>query len=282
MRGLAPASCSVRAGDSEGPITVTVYTEVASVTTTVNVVKPLTVQVSGGQEYGRTPQLRLDSERSEVALSGVLACTKVNGGGEINRLDSPLELGKYTIDGSSCSGLTAANGARIDYVGVSDGFGVGKATQTVSFEPVVRPLAGTSAKVDKALRGGGSDSPLVFSVNPASGPGVCTITPLGQATFLKAGQCLIDLNQDGDAHYEAAPTVTQTISVLGAPSGINISSLEYRAYAGGAAVTAHRSGRRQRARREDGDLHRDRPLQRRHRQSRGRRMDPRQDGDRQH
>jgi hypothetical protein len=60
--------------------------------------------------------------------------------------------------------------------------------------------------------GGGSGNPVVFSADPASGPGVCTVSGTS-VTYTAAGNCVIDANQAGTATYLAAPQVEQTITV---------------------------------------------------------------------
>jgi serine/threonine-protein kinase len=60
--------------------------------------------------------------------------------------------------------------------------------------------------------GGASGNPVVFSVGPGSGPGVCTVS--GNAvSFHATGTCVIDANQAGNAEYAAAPQVQRTIAV---------------------------------------------------------------------
>jgi len=52
-------------------------------------------------------------------------------------------------------------------------------------------------------------------VDPSSGAGVCDVTGTDGTTldYAQAGTCVIDANQDGNASYAAAPTVTATITV---------------------------------------------------------------------
>ncbi|MGH9044223.1 MAG: cell wall-binding repeat-containing protein [Acidimicrobiales bacterium] len=55
---------------------------------------------------------------SGVSVSGTLICTTVDGGTAIG---PALPLGSYTIDGSSCSGLSSTP-YPVSYIGVNDGF----------------------------------------------------------------------------------------------------------------------------------------------------------------
>jgi uncharacterized repeat protein (TIGR01451 family) len=60
----------------------------------------------------------------------------------------------------------------------------------------------------------------VFSVDPSSGTGVCTVSGTNGTTvnYTAAGSCVIDANQAGNASYTAAPQVSQTITVNQAPA----------------------------------------------------------------
>ena len=68
--------------------------------------------------YGTSPS---------VTLSGNLSCATAAG-----HAIATLGVGKYTIDGSSCLGLTAPDGYAIIYGGASDGFVVSAAALTVT------------------------------------------------------------------------------------------------------------------------------------------------------
>ena len=85
-----------------------------------------------------------------------------------------------------------------------------KRTQSISFTAPASATAGGSATL--SATGGGSGNPVVFSVDSASGPGVCTVSGT-TVTYTAAGTCVIDANQAGNASYAAAPQVQQTITV---------------------------------------------------------------------
>ena len=53
---------------------------------------------------------------------------------------------------------------------------------------------------------------VVFSID-ASAAAVCSINSAGKVTFISAGTCVVDANQDGDASYNPAPQVQQSIPV---------------------------------------------------------------------
>ncbi len=63
-------------------------------------------------------------------------------------------------------------------------------------------------------------NPVVFSVDPSSASGVCSVTGTDGTTldYIVPGTCVIDANQDGNASYAAAPTVMATITVDQEPS----------------------------------------------------------------
>jgi hypothetical protein len=95
---------------------------------------------------------------------------------------------------------------------------VNQASQSISFTPSAGGTAGGSAAL--TATGGGSGNPVVFSVDPSSGAGVCTVSGTNGSTvnYLTAGSCVIDANQAGNASYSAASQVTGTITVNQAPA----------------------------------------------------------------
>jgi hypothetical protein len=77
--------------------------------------------------------------------------------------------------------------------------------------------------VTLAATGGGSGRPVVYSVDPASGPGVCGLSG-ATLRYSASGRCVVDANQAGDARYQRAPQVQQVIVVSGIPQTIVITS----------------------------------------------------------
>jgi hypothetical protein len=69
--------------------------------------------------------------------------------------------------------------------------------------------------------GGASGNPVVFSVDSSSGAGVCSVSGT-TVTYFKAGTCVIDANQAGNALYSPAPQVTQSITVGVLKSGYDL------------------------------------------------------------
>jgi hypothetical protein len=83
-------------------------------------------------------------------------------------------------------------------------------TQSISFTPPASAFVGGSATL--SATGGGSDNPVVFTVDPASAE-VCTITNATTVNYTAVGNCVINANQAGNAKYRPAPQVQRTISV---------------------------------------------------------------------
>ena len=86
-------------------------------------------------------------------------------------------------------------------------------SQTITFPNPGPGIAGQAATLTAA--GGASGNPVVFSVDPGSGAGVCSASGTNGSTltYLAAGTCVVDANQAGGNGYAAAPQVQQTITV---------------------------------------------------------------------
>lgn len=70
-----------------------------------------------------------------------------------------------------------------------------------------------------AATGGGSGSPVVFSIDSSSAAGVCSLnSERTTVSFTRAGKCLIDANQAGNADYNPAAQKQQSLIVVGRPS----------------------------------------------------------------
>ena len=113
---------------------------------------------------------------------------------------------------ASCTGAAGANYA-ISYI--PGQVTVGQAAQAISFTTPATGVVGKTATL--AATGGGSGNPVTFTVDPASGTGVCTVTG-ATVSYTAAGSCVIDANQAGTADYSPAPQVTATITVDQAPA----------------------------------------------------------------
>jgi len=96
---------------------------------------------------------------------------------------------------------------------------ISPASQHITFTAPAPGTVGGSATLP--AKGGASKKPVVFSVDPATKAGTCTVTGTNGATvqYLRAGSCVIDANQAGTSSnsgpgtYSAAPQVKRTITV---------------------------------------------------------------------
>ncbi len=105
------------------------------------------------------------------------------------------------------------------------------APQTITFPNPGPGTVGQTATL--TATGGGSGNPVVFSVDPSSGAGVCSVSGTNGSTvsYLAAGTCVIDANQAGGNGYAAAPQVQQTVTVTAAAA----SQLTFTTEPGGGA-----------------------------------------------
>ena len=85
------------------------------------------------------------------------------------------------------------------------------------------PASGTVDGTATLSATASSRLPVALSVDPASGPGVCTLSG-STVTYAAAGSCVIDANQAGNGTYAAAPQAQQMITVTGKPQSITFSN----------------------------------------------------------
>jgi hypothetical protein len=93
--------------------------------------------------------------------------------------------------------------------------------QSISFDAPASGIAGGSAVL--SATGGGSGNPVVFSVDPSSVPGVCTVSG-STVTYNGAGSCVVDANQAGNGRYASAPQVQRMIKVNPIPQSISFTA----------------------------------------------------------
>ena len=147
--GVGPCSLTahVAAGTDYGAADGTAQTFTVSPAT-------YTVTVTGSQTYGGQPSFSADpSSGPTQPYSGTVSCSTVNGGTSISPTLSAS--GSYTIDGSSCSGLSLQGADASDYTIAYSGstFAVNATVYTVD-------VTGSETY-------GGSPS---FTADPSSGP----------------------------------------------------------------------------------------------------------------
>lgn len=109
-----------------------------------------------------------------------------------------------------------------NYSGTATGtLTIAQASQSISFSPLGSPITYTTP-IPLTATGGGSGNPVVFSV--LSGPGYVTGNLL---TVTGSGTLVVAANQSGNANYQAAPQVTQTVVSLASTLKAGASSLAF-------------------------------------------------------
>jgi hypothetical protein len=92
--------------------------------------------------------------------------------------------------------------------------------QKVTVAPILQAIKFTSSPPSPAVvggtylvaaSGGGSGQPVSFSIDSGSSA-VCSVSG-ATVTFNQPGSCTIDANQSGNAQYQSAPQVQQTVTV---------------------------------------------------------------------
>ena len=170
---------------------------------------------------------------TEVAFGGVAGRITSDSNTQIT-VTSPPGTGTVTVTVTTPAGTsqTAAVG-HYTYVARP------KRPQSISFTAPASAPAGGSATLPAT--GGGSGNPVVFSVDRASGPGVCTVSGR-TVTYAIAGPCVIDANQAGNATYAAAAQVQRMIKVTGQPQSISFPAPASGTAGGSATLSATGGG----------------------------------------
>jgi hypothetical protein len=176
----------------------------------------------------RIPQsITISSKLAGGAYRGVVYVVTAKGGGSPNPV-------AFSIDASSTSSACTVSDNTVtfglpgrcvidanqagderyqDAPQVQQAIAVTRIPQSIRFTAPAQGLVDQS--VTLSATGGGSGNPVKFSIDPASGKRVCKISG-DQGTTLSytaSGRCVIDANQVGNAQYQDAPQVRQTIDV---------------------------------------------------------------------
>lgn len=114
---------------------------------------------------------------------------------------------------------------------------VAQGSQTIAFTPPSGATDGTSQQLQAT--GGASLNPVVFTIDQSSAA-VCSLSGANGATvaYTGIGNCMLDLNEAGDANYAAAPTVVATIEIGGTPQSITFSPPASGVFGGSAVLSA--------------------------------------------
>ncbi|MFZ4478980.1 MAG: IPTL-CTERM sorting domain-containing protein [Rhodoferax sp.] len=160
-----------------------------------------------------------------------------------------FDLVKGVISGTSSDAL-ASTVFTIRGVGSTSGdanaivnLTIAKANQTITFGPVPTATYSPSG-VFLVSASASSALPITYS---STTPLVCSASG-GSVTILSAGNCTVAANQAGDANYNAAPQVTQTITIakaaqapltlIGVPPNITVSGTSALSTSGGSGTGA--------------------------------------------
>ncbi|HXW78863.1 MAG TPA: hypothetical protein VEJ84_05160 [Acidimicrobiales bacterium] len=189
----------------------------------------VTVSVSGSEIYGFSPSLTLTPTATDlppgVTLSGTLTCNTVNGGTSIS---STLPAGTYTVDGTSCSGMTLSDSTdySLSYVGAQNGLVVTPATitESVSGSEVYGEPSTLSLNLTYTLPDGSHSLPPGVTV---SGNLICADVYSASATELPISATLPVGSYTVDGASCEAETVSDstdyTLSEVGVQGGFVVS-----------------------------------------------------------
>ena len=171
---------------------------------------------SGGTAGGTTVTITGTGLAGATAVRfGAAAAAITAGSGTQITVTSPPGTGRVAITVTTPAGTSPTSQGYYSYTTQP------KPAQSITFSVAASAAAGGSAGLSAA--GGGSGNPVVFTVDPASGPGVCTVSG-ATVTYTAIGTCVIDANQAGNGHYAGAPQVQHTITVTGLTQSISLSA----------------------------------------------------------
>jgi hypothetical protein len=161
-------------------------------------IRAIDISVSGSQTLDSNLPTFTETNDAPggVTMTGTLSCTTVDGGTAIN---SSLALGSYTIDGSSCSGLSTTDPTDYPvfpnaYAGVVNGFGVTRDSTSLSLTALPSPVTfgheSTTLFTITLETGNGEELTTSENVTVAVGTTTCQAT-LAPATLGGSGFCSI-------------------------------------------------------------------------------------------
>lgn len=173
----------------------------------------ITITALGTQGYGAlfpTLSYSYGSLPAGVTLSGNLSCTTVNVGTPIN---SSLATGSYTIDGSTCSGVSSSDPSyTISYVGGSGGFNVGSPSAAPSFN-IIEGGFNQSGGIPFTFSAG-------FTLSNTAGPEPDAVTVTIETGAITPEMTILSAPTPADTHWNCLGTniATQTVSCVYTPS----------------------------------------------------------------
>lgn len=183
--------------------------------TPVVVVTPGTYTYSGSTQGPSTGQVSTGGSTGAIGLS--YSGTTSSGATYGPSATPPTVPGSYTVTTTTAEDATYAS------TSTATGFMIGKATQTITGLASADSKVYGAADYTLAVTKGASSSALSFA---SSEPSVATIdATTGLVHVVGAGTTTLTVNQAADANYNAAPAVTQTLTVTAsAPTGLSYNS----------------------------------------------------------
>jgi hypothetical protein len=149
-----------------------------------------------------------------VSFSGVGTCViDANQTGDADHLAAPQAQQSFTVD---------------------------RASQTITFTSAAPSAVFGGPTYTPEADGGGSSNSVTLTIDAASSS-VCSISG-GLVSFVGAGICTVDANQDGNANYLAAPQAQQSFTVGKASQAITFTSPAPSEVFGGPTYTPTASG----------------------------------------
>ena len=194
----------------------------------------VTVKTRGGTSH-RTAADHYAYTAPRPAVTGVSpASGGTAGGSTVTITGTGLAGATAARAGAAAATITADSATQIT---VTSPPGTGRVDVTVttpagtsqtneryySYSAQPKPAQSITFAVPASATGGGSGNPVVFTVDPSSGPGACAVSG-STVTYAAIGTCVIDANQAGNGHYADAPQVQRTITVNGLAQSISLSA----------------------------------------------------------
>ena len=188
--------------------------------------------VVGGPTY--TPTASGGASGNPVVLSIDASATSVCAISITSGVVSFTAVGSCVIDANQAGNANYNPAPR-----VQQKFAVGMGAQTITFTSIAPTAAVVGGPTYTPMASGGaSGNPVVLSID-ASATSVCSISiTSGVVAFTAVGSCVIDANQAGNANYNPAPQVQQTVLVgVGAQTIVFTSAAPTGVVVGGPTYT---------------------------------------------
>jgi len=191
-------------------------------------------QVQGTVVITRLPQTITFGAIASAKVGGSAVVVATGGGSGnpvIYSLDPLGTPGSCSIDADTVTFLAAGNciviatqAGNANYLAMTDSLTivVAPGAQFIGFTGPSDAVYGGIGVLSATP--GASGSPVTFSVDAASDADACSVSG-DEVYYNAAGSCVIDANETGNANYDAAPQVSQTIGI--APAGLIVTAANY-------------------------------------------------------